>query len=408
MAAPEPLAQRRPIHAAEILSVGSELTVGEARDTNAGELARDLSERGVTVSRMVALPDRLEAVVAALRDALGRADLVTTTGGLGPTPDDLTREAIAAALREEPAIDRALEAELRALFSRRGIEMPEANRKQVWLIPSATPLPNAHGTAPGWWVEVPASASPDGTAGRVVVALPGPPREMRPIWREQVLPRLVARGLGVARLTRTLRLTGIGESQIVTRLGPDLLGPGNPEVATYARHDAVDVRISAVDTAGVSAAEQVAAAEARVLELLGDHVFARGGETWAEALGRRLGKRRVAAVEVGTGGALLGLLGEAPWLAHGELLPHYLPARADVRRLAEAACLAHGCAVGLALHARERGPDTAAVVAVALDGEPTHRETRLVFLGGQQGRERAALAACAVLYRRLEVTRRAR
>ncbi|OGN83284.1 MAG: hypothetical protein A2X23_12245, partial [Chloroflexi bacterium GWC2_73_18] len=340
MAAPQPLSQRRPIRTAEIVAVGSELTVGETRNTNAGELARDLSDRGVTVTRLVALPDRLDELVGALREALGRADLVTTTGGLGPTPDDLTREAIAALLGEEPAIDPALEAELRGLFARRGIEMPETNRKQAWLVPSATPLPNPNGTAPGWWVDVPGPVSPDGAAGRVIVALPGPPREMRPIWRDQVIPRLEARGLGLRRVTRTLRLTGIGESLVAARLGPELLGAPNPEVATYARHDAVDVRISAVDGPGGAAAELVAAAEARVLKAFGEHVFARGDETWVAALGRRLAGRRVALVEIGTAGALTALLGSASWLVHAELLGRGA-AGGDLRRLATDARLAH-------------------------------------------------------------------
>ena len=146
--------QRR-ILTAELLSIGSELTVGETRDTNAGDLARSLTDIGVAVGRIQAMPDELATVRDAIATAAGRADLVVSTGGLGPTPDDLTREAISAVIGEEPAVDPELEAWLRALWSRRGLPFPEMNVKQAWLLPSATALPNPNGTAPGWWVDRP-------------------------------------------------------------------------------------------------------------------------------------------------------------------------------------------------------------------------------------------------------------
>ena len=158
------------------------MTTGETRDSNGGELAVSLAQAGVTVRRITALPDDLEAVTRAFVDALQEVDLVVTTGGLGPAPGDLTREAVAATIGETPEIDPALEAWLRELFARRGMPLPEVNLKQAWLVPSATAIPNANGTAPGWWVD-----RPD---GRVVVLLPGPPREMRPMWHEWAVPRL--------------------------------------------------------------------------------------------------------------------------------------------------------------------------------------------------------------------------
>jgi nicotinamide-nucleotide amidase len=274
-----------PVRTAELLSIGTELTVGETRDTNAGDLARDLTRHGVVVGRITALPDDLPAVTEAFREALARAELVVSTGGLGPTPDDLTREAIAGLAGETPAVDPALDAWLRELFERRSLPFPEANRKQAWLIPSAQPIPNDNGTAPGWWV--------DRADGRVVVALPGPPREMRPMWSGWVVPRLEARGLGRPLASVTLRLTGIGESAIADRLGA-LLEPGaRPQVATYARSDAVDIRIWAHAGAAVGAstsanagsatddpASLVAATEAGILELLGEYVWARSETTW--------------------------------------------------------------------------------------------------------------------------------
>src|SRR5690349_8081164 len=212
---PEPSAGARRILTAELLAIGTELTVGETTDTNSGELARSLVAHGVTVTRIADLPDDLEVVVDAMRTALGRADLVVTTGGLGPTPDDLTREAVAAVCGEEVVVDPDTLAWLEGLWARRGQPFPSVNVKQAWLIPSAVSLPNPNGTAPGWFV-----SRPD---GRVMVTLPGPPREMRPMWTDEVLPRLAARGVGADLIVRTLRLHGIGESQVAELLGEPLL-----------------------------------------------------------------------------------------------------------------------------------------------------------------------------------------
>jgi competence/damage-inducible protein CinA-like protein len=390
-----------PIRTAELLSIGTELTVGETRDTNAGDLARDLTRRGVVVGRMTGLPDDLAAVTAGFGEALGRAELVVSTGGLGPTPDDLTREAVAALVRETPAVDPALEAWLREMFDRRKLPFPDANRKQAWLIPSAISIPNDNGTAPGWWLERP--------GGRVMVVLPGPPREMRPMWDGWVVPRLEARGLGRPIASVTLRLTGIGESAIADRIG-DLLAGTTPQVATYARADAVDVRIwTHADGGDRAAAERlVADTEARIVELLGEYVWARGETTWPDALREALDARdwRLSTVEVGLRGALAHLLGEGlgDRLAFGEALLErpvlHDGHRATLEHLAERVREIGGSEIGVATEARERGGDTAVTVAVVTP-EGSHRETRVVFLGGPLGRGRAAIATAAILLRHL-------
>jgi nicotinamide-nucleotide amidase len=381
----------RPLQAAELLSIGSELTVGETRDTNAGEIARWLSEAGVRVGRLTALRDDLVAVTEAFRLGLARSDLIVSTGGLGPTPDDLTRESIAAAVGQTPAVDGELEAWLRELWARRGMDFPEINLKQAWVLPSATPIPNAQGTAPGWWVD-----RPD---GRIVVALPGPPREMRPMWHEWVLPRLRRRGLGREVVTRTYRLAGIGESAVADLLGEVLLTAANPIVATYARADAVDVRISAVGSDGRTAEEHVAGAEDVVLATLGRHVWARDGTTWPDAIGARVTELgwTLATVEIGTGGTLTALLGEMPALRRAETLP---AGKLDLGPAAEAVRRLSGADIGLAVRARARGEDTAVSVAI-VDPNGIHRERRMAFLGGGQGRARAALTAAAILLERL-------
>jgi nicotinamide-nucleotide amidase len=385
----------RSLETAVLLAIGTELTTGATRDTNGGDLAGELTALGVGVARLLALPDDLAIVTEAVRAGLRDADLVLTTGGLGPTPDDLTREAVAAALGEVPGVDPDQAAALQRLFERRGVPMPAANTKQAWLIPSASPLPNPNGTAPGWWVAAP--------GGRVVVALPGPPREMRPMWRDHVLPRLRATGLGSDRAEVTLRLTGIGESAVVGVVGEAVLRVANPVVATYAREDAVDMRISAVAADGRSAASLVAEAEATLLPLVGRYVFARGSESWADAVGRRLAGRTVASVEIGTGGSFAGLVGGAPWLVRDEVLARLT---GDVRQAAAAAreaAAARGAApadIGLAIRVKARGGDTAVTIGLALPGG-SRRVTRTAFMGGDAGRRRAAILAAAELWRAL-------
>jgi nicotinamide-nucleotide amidase len=377
-----------PIATAELLAVGAELLVGETRDTNSGDLALALTDLGVEVVRMSQLPDDLEIVTAAVRDALERVDLVITTGGLGPTPDDLTRESIAAAIGEELAVDPGLEAWLRDTWARRDLPFSEVNLKQAWLIPSASAMGNPHGTAPGWWIE---------HAGRIVIALPGPPRELRPMWKERALPRLRERGLGLDRAAETLRLTGIGESMVVDLIGKELLERENPRIATYARADAVDVRISAVATGSQSASALVEASVASLSPRIDPYVFARGDDDWSVALGGRIGTQRLATAEIGTAGYLGLLLGTAQFLLGAEQ-------RHD--RHAEASWLANdirlrlGADIGLAVVAHETDEDMRVEVALDISGHVT-TATSTVFRGGDTGRRRAANAAAAELWRRL-------
>jgi nicotinamide-nucleotide amidase len=389
MASPTPT--QRPLRSAVLLAVGSELTTGETQDTNSGELARSLAEAGVDVAWISALPDRLDTVATALRGALAAADLVVTTGGLGPTPDDLTREAVAAICGEQPAVDAEMERWLRHLFERRGLSFPETNVKQAWLIPSSTAIPNERGTAPGWWVDRPDE--------RVLVALPGPPAEMRPMWRSWVLPRLRERGLGQERVTRTYRLAGIGESAAAAALGEDLLRAANPSVATYARSDAVDVRVSAVAEPGRSAARIVDEAEAAVLAAVGRHVWGHGNDTWPAVLGRELERRgwSVALVEIGTGGAAARLLDEAPWLISTRTVSAGdSDAAAALVDLATRARRESGASIGLVVRAVEMGGDTHADLAAA-GPWGTRRSRSTAFLGGSEGRRRAGLAVAAFL-----------
>jgi nicotinamide-nucleotide amidase len=316
---------------------------------------------------------------------MAAADLVISTGGLGPTPDDLTREAIAAATGLEPTVDPVLREWLDGIFARRGIKMPDSNTKQAWLVPGAVALANAHGTAPGWLLDV--------AGGPVVIALPGPPREMWPMWREHALPLLRERGLGVDRAWHTLRTTGIGESQLVPLIGEGYLRATNPSVATYAKQDGVEIRVGAVGNGGDTGQQLVDRTVADIRRRISRFVFAEGDDSWPEALATALGQRTLGVVEIGTDGQVVGLVGGASFFAAGEQVRLDEP----LEHLAEAVRRWAKADVGLAVRATERNSDTA--VAVAVDtGESRHSEERTVFLAGAEGRRRAAVAACAVLH----------
>ncbi|MGZ3681228.1 MAG: competence/damage-inducible protein A, partial [Ktedonobacterales bacterium] len=247
---------------AEILSIGTELLLGQIADTNAAYLAQQLTTLGIDLYYVSQVGDNLDRLSETLRRARDRSELVIMTGGLGPTEDDLSREAIATVLDETPHVDPTLAADLRAFFAGRGIEMPASNIKQAWVLPSVTPLPNPVGTAPGWWAE---------RDGKIVVAMPGVPHEMMRMWENEVVPRLRPR-TGAVLFTRTLRVAGMGESTVEERLG-DLIHNTNPTVATYAKRDAVDVRISAKAPTEDEARQLVEDYEARARVVLGKHIF---------------------------------------------------------------------------------------------------------------------------------------
>lgn len=385
---------QRAIRTARFLAVGTELTTGVTRDTNSGDLARELTGLGVRVVATTALPDDLERVSRAFREALDDVDLVVSTGGLGPTPDDLTREAIAAACGAQVYEGPALLAWLEEMFTRRGAPMPDANRKQAWLIDGATALHNAYGSAPGWWVD-----RPD---GRVIIALPGPPREMLPMWREQALPRLQSGALGVDWATHTLRLTGIGESALVGVVGEEVLRQHNPQVATYARADAVDLVVSAESDGRLTAGQLVDQTVGLLREQVGQYVFAEGDQTWADAIAQVIGTRTLSIVELGTAGQVGALLGDASFVQFGELLradDEVAHAQHDLAHYAVAVRDFGHADIGLAVFARQTR-DTHMRIAIAL-GKDVVELQRTAFLAGDEGRRRAALAAAAALWETL-------
>lgn len=288
---------------AEILSIGTEILLGHITDTNAPYLARFLAELGIDLFHISQVGDNEQRVTETLRHAWDRADVIIMTGGLGPTEDDVSREAIIALLDEQPVVNTDYLEQLRSFFGSRGVVMPESNVKQAWLIPSAQPLANPIGTAPGWYVE---------RDGHIIIAMPGVPREMYRMWEEQALPRLRPLS-GQTLFTRILRVTGLGESTVEERLG-DMIHWTNPTLATYAKVDAVDVRISAKAVTQAEAETILAPAETEARALLGKHVFGAGTQTLAQVVGGLLTARswQLGVLESCTGGLFANLITDRP------------------------------------------------------------------------------------------------
>ena len=257
----------------EIINTGSELMLGFVLNTHQQWLCRQLADVGYTVTRQVAVADTGLAIQAAVRESLTRADFVIVTGGLGPTSDDLTRDLIAELLGRNLRLDEGIAAGLRAFFARRGRNMPETTLVQAQVPEGAEVLPNPNGTAPGLALTVaPNPFRPGGRLSRLIM-LPGPPREMRPMFLAEVLPMLQREfPLADPFVCRTLRTTGIGESFAEDRIR----GPLQPLVAAglelgyCAHYGSVDVRIV---TRGRAAESLAAEAEAIIRSQLGAHVF---------------------------------------------------------------------------------------------------------------------------------------
>jgi nicotinamide-nucleotide amidase len=289
---------------AEILSVGTEILLGEILDTNSQYIAARLPALGIDLYYKHTVGDNLGRLTEVLGRAWERADIVFTTGGLGPTEDDLTREAIAAVLGEDVAVDPDLEAWVRAFFARRNAPMPERNLKQAWLIPSARAIPNPRGTAPGWWVE---------RDGKSIVAMPGPPAEMTRMWDAEVEPQLRRRPTGVVLIARTLKTSGIGEGSVDEMLSP-LLKTTNPSIGVYARADGIHVRIAAKAHDKAEALEMIEPVEEEVRRILGPAVWGTDDDTFESMVGRLLLDRglTLAVMESCTGGLLADVITNVP------------------------------------------------------------------------------------------------
>jgi competence/damage-inducible protein CinA-like protein len=285
---------------AEIIAVGTELLLGQIVDTNSAYLGKTLASLGIDLFRRVTVGDNEARLVQAMREAAERADLIITCGGLGPTQDDLTKEAVARAFDEELVLDPAAADLLRDFFARRGVPMPENNLRQAMVFRSGRSLPNPMGTAPGALLE---------KDGKLVICLPGPPRELIPMVDTTIVPLLTER-LGGARQvlrSRVLRTIGIGESAMEERV-QDLLASTNPTIGTLAHVGESHLRLTAKAASEEEALALIEPLEREIRSRLGAHVYGVDETTLEQAVVEllRTRGRTVAVAESCTGGLLGG------------------------------------------------------------------------------------------------------
>jgi nicotinamide-nucleotide amidase len=405
---------------AEILSIGTELLLGQIVDTNANYLAQQLPALGLDLYYVSQIGDNLQRLADAFRRGLERSDVIITSGGLGPTEDDLTREAIADVMGERLEIQPHLEAELRGFFARRNRTMPERNVKQATTIPSGTYLPNPVGTAPGWWVE---------RDGKVIVSMPGVPHEMHKMWEEQAQPRLAKLITGGMIVSRLLKLVGIGESHAEEALG-ELTRSTNPTLATYAKSDGIHLRLTAKATTQSEAELLLDEFEPRVRERVSEWVYGGESDSFPAVVGALLRQRqlKLAVAESATGGQLASLITEAPgasdyflagYVAYSAAAKQALGvspavidefgtvARETTQALAAAARAASGAHVAVATTGNA-GPDASEDkpvgllhIVVDIEGRQVCQETRYSTTRSEYKR-RGALEALALLWRELK------
>ncbi len=290
---------------AEIVTTGTELLLGEIVDTNAAYIARQLREVGVNLFYKTTVGDNRQRLAEVLRLGLGRSDVILVTGGLGPTVDDITREAVADATGRELEFRSDLAEHIRALFANWGRSLTDNNLRQAFLPQGARALPNPVGTAPGFIVE---------HNGCAILAMPGVPREMKRMMADQVLPFLQAR-LGDAQgviATRILHVAGLGESMIDDRIG-HLMVSGNPTVGLAAHLGQVDIRIAARAATTGEAQALIGPVEDEIRQKLSAFIYGADGETLGGAIAALLRQQgaNLAIVETNTAGRIAAAFSES-------------------------------------------------------------------------------------------------
>lgn len=288
---------------AEIVGVGTELLLGQIANTNAQKISSSLAEVGVNVFFHTVVGDNHERVRDVLKRAVERSDVVIVTGGLGPTPDDLTREAVAAAAGVDLVRDEKLVADIQSIFRRLGREMPEENLKQADLPDGARPIA-PQGTAPGFSLEI---------GGSVLFALPGVPWEMTNMLDGSVLPELKERGGEGIIVSRQILVMGLGESHTNQTIVDIVEAQTNPTIAFLAGHGQVRVRITAKAPTEREAQTLIEPVDRQIRERLGEHAVPGGHPSVSDALSALLREKdlTVAVAESLTGGLLAAYLTEA-------------------------------------------------------------------------------------------------
>jgi nicotinamide-nucleotide amidase len=260
---------------AEIIPVGTEILLGNIIDTNSSFLANQLPLLGIDLYFISTAGDNQKRLVDTLKRAWKRADIIITTGGLGPTQDDITREAIGELVNEELKVDDKLWQELQDLLRRYTGEIPQSNIRQATVIPSAQIIHNRMGTAPGWWVE---------KDDHIIIALPGPSDEMKMMWQEGILPKLEQRVAGEVILSRTIKTFRLAEAK-VDELVAHISRLSNPTLATYINPDGVYLRITAKANGKTEAQRLISQSEEQIRNILSPYIWGVDDDTLGSVIG---------------------------------------------------------------------------------------------------------------------------
>ncbi len=277
---------------AEIITIGTELLLGELVDSNSAHIARVFRGVGINIFMMATVGDNRERIASAIRNGLSRSQIVITTGGLGPTVDDMTRDAVADATGRTLVYHPLLYDQIAARFAGYRVRMTENNRQQAYLPADAILIENPVGTAPSFIVE-----SGDGA----VISLPGVPREMKYLLSERIVPYLNERYQLGTIVARVLRTAGIGESSLDDLIGSDLLSRNNPTIGLAAHSGQVDVRITAKANSDTEANELIAQTETEVRARIGQYIFGCGDVALADVFLKLLAQQGVSITLVNAG-----------------------------------------------------------------------------------------------------------
>jgi nicotinamide-nucleotide amidase len=289
---------------AEIISIGTELLLGEIVDTNSAYIASQLPLLGLDLHYISTVGDNQQRLITILQQAWRRSDVILTTGGLGPTQDDITREAIADFLGEEISIDSKLVKEFEKLFQHFKMEMPRSNLRQAGVIPSAQIIANPQGTAPGWWIE---------RDKHTIITMPGPPNEMQLMWTKSIMPRLQQK-LGEAIIvSKTLKIFGLSEAK-VDEMVSQFLASNNPTLGTYAKTDGIHLRITAKACTMDEARTLIAKRESDIRAILGNNIWGTDYDSLEAVVGNLLTSKglTLATMESHTGGLLANTITNVP------------------------------------------------------------------------------------------------
>jgi nicotinamide-nucleotide amidase len=289
---------------AEIISIGTELLMGELTDTNSSWIASRLPALGIQLELVSIIGDDLPKLTEGFARGWERSDIIFTTGGLGPTQDDLTREAVAAALGEAPVVQEAELENLRQWFRNRGQDMPAHNFKQAHLIPSAEFITNRNGTAPGWWAQ---------RDGKHIICMPGPPGENRAMWQDEIDVKLKEIIDTEVTITRNIKTLGLGEAS-VDEIMSEFFGLENPYLGIYSKADGIHLRIIARAQDEAVAREMIAPIENAIHDRLAPYVWGYDDETPELSVGAALVSRgmTLGTMESVSGGFLANTITEAP------------------------------------------------------------------------------------------------